>query len=293
MTSARLTVVTGKGGVGRSTIAAALTDQAAACGQRVLAIDASGGEGLALALGCYREPTPGQPVMVSGPGSATVLVLDTEAALDEYVRIQLPTPISPRSLGPVARIFEYVANAAPAVREILTIGKIGHEVRNGAWDLVVVDGPATGHIVELLAAPATLGDLVGIGPLANETAWLTDLLADPTITGIVAVSTAEELPVTETLELLARLTTRTGVAVSGLVVNRWPPTISGIGAYEARDLVDRNAPNAGLAAAAVARAEMATAERERLAPLDLPLLTVPDSTEPVAAALAALTEAGW
>lgn len=270
-----------------------MAGHAARAGKRVLAIDASAGAGLALALGCDAPPTPGRQTELGGLAPLTVLTLDTEAALDEYVRLHLRTPVSPRVLGPVARIFEYVATAAPAVREILTIGKIGHEVRHGPWDLVVVDGPATGHIVELLAAPATLGDLIGIGPLAGEVAWLSELLADPTTSGLVAVTTAEELPVTETLELLGRLAAQDSVAVTGLVVNRWPPPVSAEGTAEARRLRDHDSPHALLATAAVARAQMAEAERERLDAVGVPMFTVPDSDDPLETAITALAGAGW
>lgn len=293
MSPARLIVITGKGGVGRSTVAAATATRASRNGRRVLAIDASAGRGLALALGCPVAPEPGKATLIDGPGSVTLLELDTEAALEQYVRLQFPTPISPRVLGPVARIFEYVANAAPAVREILTIGKIGHEVKNGPWDLVVVDGPATGHIVELLGSPANLGELVGIGPLAKETDWLRELLADPTITGVVAVSTAEELPVTETLELLARLESETTVPVVGVVLNRWPPPVGEQGVAEAERLIDAASPNAELAEAAVARSRIAQHERGRLAAAEVPIVIVEDGSDPVATACAAVAEATW
>jgi anion-transporting ArsA/GET3 family ATPase len=150
-------VVTGKGGVGRSTVTAALARRSARSGQRVLAVDAVGSGGLFQALGVER-PEPGALTSL-GEGEPTVLALSTEAALDQYVSMNLRVPIAPSSLGPVARIFDYVATAAPAVREILTIGKISHEVRRGPWDLVVVDGPATGHVVELLDAPRSLGEI--------------------------------------------------------------------------------------------------------------------------------------
>lgn len=293
MSRARLVIVTGKGGVGRSTITGALARNAARSGERVLAIDASAGNGLALALGCDAAPTPGRQKKLGGPAPVTVLTLDTEAALDEYVRLHLKTPVSPRVLGPVARIFEYVATAAPAVREILTIGKIGHEVKHGPWDLVVVDGPATGHIVELLAAPGTFGELIGIGPLATEAAWLSELLADPAMSGLVAVTTAEELPVTETLDLLGRLAAQSSMSVTGLVVNRWPPPVSAEGTAEARRLRDQDGPHALLATAAVARAQMAEAERERLDAVNVSMLTVPDSDNPLETAVAALAKVGW
>ncbi len=220
----------------------------------------------------------------------TALRLTTEAALDEYVKMTLRAPVSPRSLGPVARIFDFVATAAPAVREILTIGKIGHEVRRGPWDTVVVDGPATGHVVELLDAPAALGELVGIGPLASESAWLTDLLHDAEETEVVVVTTPEELPVNETLELVARIEERTSVAISTIVVNRMVAALGPASIDEGRRLIDTRSPLATLATVAMSRADRAAEEIIRLDELDLPVISIPEHDEPVATASAVLAE---
>ena len=88
--------------------------------------------------------------------------MDTEASLREYLKLNLRIPVVGR-LGPVARAFDFVATAAPGVREILTVGKLCYEVREGHYDLVVVDAPATGHIISQLAAPQAINDLVKVG----------------------------------------------------------------------------------------------------------------------------------
>jgi anion-transporting ArsA/GET3 family ATPase len=292
----RLVIVVGKGGVGRSTVAAALARQGAAAGERVLAIDAVTAGGLRLALGHGSPVRPGRNVELdpAGGGRLTLLELGTEAALDEYVRLNLRLPIAPTSLGPIARVFDFVATAAPAVREILTIGKIGHEVRRGPWDLVVVDGPATGHVVELLSAPDSLRELVDFGPLVEETGWLSELLSDPEMTSAVAVSIPEELPVTETLELVDRLRKETGVALSGVVVNRMPPPISVAGEAEAAALDRARDPLAPLAEIVVDRHRRAKLEQQRLVSLGLPLVEIAEvSHDPTAAALGAIAGAGW
>lgn len=301
-----MVVVVGKGGVGRSTTAAALAIEAATGGRSVLLVDATADGGAAAALGMATSPPLGQATVVDGPwsggggsspddGAITLLELGTEASLDEYLRMNLRVPIAPRSLGPIARLFDFVATAAPAVVEILTIGKIGHEVRNGPWDLVVVDGPATGHVVELLSAPVALGELVGVGPLASDTAWLSDLLADPETTVAVAVALAEELPVSETIELIERIEAESAVSVAGLVVNRLPPALSPAGEREAAAIVDTGDPSAGLAAIAVERHRVAVRELARLeAALDLPtVLVAEDLADPTAAAVAALSKVSW
>lgn len=278
----RLRIVVGKGGVGRSTIAAALAVSAAAAGDRVLLVDATGSGGTALALGEHIDP------------AIELVELSTEAVLEEYIGLYLTVPIPAASLAPIARLFDYVATAAPAVREILTIGKVGNEVRRRHWDLVVVDGPATGHVVELLSAPNVLHDLVGLGPLASQTTWLAELLADPEITTAIAVTLPEELPVLEVTELVARIGDDTDVTVGGLVVNRMPPSIGAAGEEEAAALADAGDPLAKLAALAVDRARVAGRLGPRLEELGLATIEVADVLgDPLPAAVDALKGAPW
>jgi anion-transporting ArsA/GET3 family ATPase len=283
--------VTGKGGVGRSTVAAALASREVSEGRRVLVIDAVGTGGLASALG-VAAPEAGR--IMSTSGGPSILTLSTEAALDQYVSMNLRIPIAPSSLGPVARIFDYVATAAPAVREILTIGKISHEVRRGPWDLVVVDGPATGHVVELLNAPRSLGDLVGFGPIAAETRWMVDLLADPDGTTVLIASLAEELPVDETELLLGRIRSETDLTVTTVVANRLPPPVGAAGRAEARILAEDGDPLGRLAVTAVDRHLRATEQLARLRGLGVPVVEVEERTsDPLAAVADGLTAAGW
>ena len=108
-------------------------------------------------------------------------------------------------IGPLAKAFDFVATAAPGVREILTVGKLCYEVRERHYDLVVVDAPATGHIVGQLAAPQAINNLVKVGLVRSQTDWMLDILSDPATTGLVAVATPEEMPVNETIELAARV----------------------------------------------------------------------------------------
>ena len=91
------------------------------------------------------------------------MAMDTEESLREYLRLQLKVPLIGR-IGPVARTFDFVADAAPGVKEILTVGKLCHEVRERHYDLIVVDASATGHVVGQLAAPQAINELVKVGP---------------------------------------------------------------------------------------------------------------------------------
>jgi anion-transporting ArsA/GET3 family ATPase len=218
----RLVFVTGKGGVGKTTVAAALAQLAAERGQRVLAceVDAKGD-----LSSLFEAPPTGFTEREIAPG-VFAMSMDTEASLREYLKLHLKIPVVGR-IGPLAKAFDFVATAAPGVREILTVGKLCYEVREGHYDLVVVDAPATGHIVSQLAAPQAINDLVKVGLIRTQTDWMLDILSDPTRTGLVAVTTPEEMPVAETLELAGRVAAETTVRLSGVVVNRVLPELFG------------------------------------------------------------------
>ncbi len=212
--------VTGKGGVGKTTVAAALALLGAREGKRVLAceVDAKG----ALA-GAFEAGRVGFEPREVDPG-LWLMAMDTEASLREYLRINLRLPLVTR-LGPLANVFDFVADAAPGVKEILTVGKLAYEVRERHYDLVVVDAPASGHVIGQLAAPAALGDLVKVGLIRTQTEWMSAILRDPSTTGTVVVATPEEMPVTETIELVDGLRRRTEVDVAAIVVNRVLPEL--------------------------------------------------------------------
>jgi anion-transporting ArsA/GET3 family ATPase len=217
----RLLFVTGKGGVGKTTIAAGLALLASQRGQRVLAceVDAKGNLAGAFEAG----PTSFHASEVQPRLYA--MSMDTEESLKEYLSLQLKLPFLAR-LGPLARTFDFLATAAPGVREILTVGKVAWEARERHYDLVVVDAPATGHIVGQLRAPQAIRELVSVGLIRDQTGWMIDLLADPATTGVVIVAAPEEMPVTESLELLERLT-EVDVDVAAVVVNRVLPELFG------------------------------------------------------------------
>ena len=106
------------------------------------------------------------------------MTMDTEAALREYLKLQLQIPIVGR-IGPVAKAFDFLATAAPGVREILTVGKLCFEVRDGDWDMVVVDAQASGHIVGQLAAPQAVNGLVKVGLIRTQTDWMLEHAVRP------------------------------------------------------------------------------------------------------------------
>jgi anion-transporting ArsA/GET3 family ATPase len=128
-------------------------------------------------------------------------------------------------IGPLASTFDFVADAAPGVKEILGVGKLCYEVRERNYDLVVVDAEASGHIVSQIGAPKVIADLVQVGLVRDQTQWMLDILNDPSRTGVAVVTTPEEMPVTETIELLTRLRAETGAHASAVIANRVLPVM--------------------------------------------------------------------
>jgi len=210
---AQLVIVSGKGGVGKSAVAAARAMTTARAGRRVLALSSTTSPGLGHHLA---QPSLGfTPVEVeTGLFAASI---NLGEALQEYLQLQLNVP-TPR-FGIVAKAFQVLANTAPGIREIITIGKAIHEAARGPWDQVVVDAPPTGQIASFLRAPRTVSELVPTGRVKQQSAWMESILfgAD---TEVVLVTLLEELPVTETLEALEELSAVGLEARPTVVANR-------------------------------------------------------------------------
>lgn len=215
-----LLFVTGKGGVGKTTVAAGLALHAATVGKRTLVceVDAKGDLSTFLEIG----PLAFEPRRVQE--NLYAMSMQTEESLKEYLKLQLKMPLLAR-IGPLARTFDFVASAAPGVKEILTVGKFAYEVLEKNYDLVVVDASATGHVVSQLSAPQAINELVKVGLVRNQTEWMLDILGDPARTGTVIVATPQEMPVSETLELRERLARETNVDLAAVVVNRVLPEL--------------------------------------------------------------------
>lgn len=220
MTATRLLIVSGKGGVGKSAIAAASALAARRQGARVLAIDMANGGGLGVHLGTPELSFEAKE-LVDGLFALTVI---RSEALVEYLRVQIGLP-GVATIGPAARIFDALASAAPAVREVVTIGKVLWEVKRGAWDVVVADAPPTGQVGSYLRAARTIRELVATGRILDQVEWMEDLLADPDRTELQLVTLLEELPVLETIETLDWLGESEIVGLTTVVANRVLPDL--------------------------------------------------------------------
>lgn len=220
MLSQRLVIVSGKGGVGKSAVAAGLALLAQRQGLRVLAVEMGSPGGLATHFGT--GPLEFDPREVR-PGLHAIHIVRSEALL-EYLSLQIRLP-GLRRFGAVARAFDALATAAPAVREIITMGKVLWEVLEDRWDLVVADAPPTGQIGSYLRAPTGIADLVPTGRVRRQAEWMKALLADPDQTSLLMVTLPEELPTTETRETIAWLEAQELLPPARIIANRVLPVL--------------------------------------------------------------------
>jgi anion-transporting ArsA/GET3 family ATPase len=189
----RLIFVTGKGGVGKTTVALALGLAGVRAGHRTIVADIHG-EGEA----DEREVAPG----------LFRISVDPQSAMEEYLSVKVPGPAAAALRQ--SRLFHTFAMATPGMREMLCMGKLWElaqfERRTpvadaDSFDLVIVDAPASGHGAAILRTPRMFAEIARVGPIAHQAGTIAATIADPEFTAVVAVTTAEEMPVNETLEL--------------------------------------------------------------------------------------------
>jgi anion-transporting ArsA/GET3 family ATPase len=297
----RLLIVTGKGGVGKSTLSAALALVASRAGKRVLVCEVNAQERVAPLLGAAPA---GARVREALPGLFTVNVTPHEA-MREYGLMVLKF----RTIYEAVfenRIVRYFLRVIPSLAELVMLGKVLNEVRaeeqgRPRWDLVVLDAPATGHAVQLLQVPAALVDTVPAGPLRRDAEWMQALLVDPVVTALAIVTLPEEMPVNEAIELDAQVRGVLGIPRGGLFVNAMPETRFTAKETARLAALEGAAPPLGPAARAARlqalRAQLAERHLARArAALDVPTTVIPllpvstwgrEAVEVVAGAVAA------
>lgn len=247
--SSRVIILAGKGGVGKTTTAAALSVAAAQAGRQVLLIELEGKSGLASMFGV--PPLAEEQEVYPG---ITVLPLAADDALVEYLETHGLGKMSRRLASTGA--LDIVATAVPGMKEILVLGKVKALQNARAADVIVVDGPAAGHAVTFLLSPKGLLDAVRVGPILTQAMDVTEMLADPDRTQVMLVTLPEETPVNETVETAQTLTERIGLTLGPLVVN---------GVYPDRPLGGMATPEGVQAAAGAAGVNIPGDEAERLA----------------------------
>ena len=249
---ARLLVVTGKGGTGKTTVAAALGMAAAGRGRRVLVAEVEGRQGLAGLFG--RRALDHQETRVAEGVHA--LAVDPDESLREY--------LARYGFAPLARLLSwshlnrFITAAAPGLGDVLLVGKVWEAATREAqpYDLVILDAPPTGRVVPFLRAPETVAELARVGPIRHQADRVRDLLDDPGRTAVLLTCLPEELPVTETLEGVAALAAA-GLPVAGVVANRVTGDRLGGRAGRLAGLARDPAPLAAAAAAAGAELDRA------------------------------------
>jgi CobQ/CobB/MinD/ParA nucleotide binding domain len=200
LTASRVTIVAGKGGVGKTTVTAVFARAAADAGKRVLLVELDG-----------------KPVLGELAGDLPCERIAAPAALEEYLR--------DHGFGRFARrlsssgVIDVVATAAPGIDDIVVLGKIKQLERSGKWDVIVVDGPAAGHAVTFLLAAAGLQAAVRGGPVRTQADDVAALLDDPARAQVVLVTLPETTPVNEAIETAFALDDRVGVKLGAIVVN--------------------------------------------------------------------------
>src|ERR1700722_8108783 len=221
----------GKGGVGKTTMAAALSRMAAQAGCSVLIVELEGKSGIAGAFGRtgdldYEETVLWGDPARRGEGSVRGRRITPDDALIEY--------LEDHGLGRISRrlartgVLDVVATAIPGIRDVLVLGKVKQLEQNRVADLIVVDAPATGHAITFLTSAAGMVDAARGGPLRTQAQDVVDLLSNPARARVLLVTLPEELPVSETIESAYTLEDKAGVQLGPVIINACDPEPVGL-----------------------------------------------------------------
>jgi anion-transporting ArsA/GET3 family ATPase len=247
----RVMIVAGKGGVGKTTMVAALAHLAAGAGLSVLVIELEGRTGVSTAFGGSGGlGYAGEVLHAAGatdfgdgrddedavipPGTVHARTITPDDALLEYLDDHGMKRFSKRLLS--SGIIDIVAGAIPGIRDILVLGKIKQIEQQGVADLVLVDAPATGHTMTFLSSAGGLLDAARGGPIRAQAADVVALLSDPRRCQVALVTLPEEMPVNEVVEAAYQLEDRVGIALGPVIVNALYPPAPGLAAPAADTL---------------------------------------------------------
>jgi anion-transporting ArsA/GET3 family ATPase len=280
--------VTGKGGVGKSTVSLALALAASRAGKRTILCEVAAQEHLSHVF--HRSQVGFHEVELGE--SLWGISIDPDESMREYVLLQLKVRAM-RDLLFRSRIFSYLAAATPGLKELVTIGKIWEltlderKARDGRrYDIVIVDAPATGHGVGFLQTPRTFANIARVGPIRNQAETLDSFIRDRRRTGVAVVALPEEMPVNETAALERALATEVGVTVDRIFCNAvYPERFSETEAERIAAAMPRGGPAAREACrAALTETTRARDQREQLERLErgceAPVSTLPFLFEP-------------
>jgi anion-transporting ArsA/GET3 family ATPase len=219
----RVLIVAGKGGVGKTTVTAALAKMASASGLDVLVVELEGKAGVPTAFGRegsldYDETVLSRP---AGAGSVRARRITPDDALVEYLADHGMGRISKRLVSSGA--LDVVATAIPGIGDILVLGKV-RQIESHDWsDVILVDAPAAGHAVTFLSSAKGLVDAARSGPVRAQAAEVVEFLSDAERCQVLLVTLPEEMPVTEVVETAYQLEDRVGVTLGPVIVNACLP----------------------------------------------------------------------
>jgi len=280
LTAPRVTIVAGKGGVGKTTVTATLAMAAARQGLRALIVEVEGKSGLPALFGRpqlgYDEVVLFSEAGPQGTGEVRARTLTPDEALIEYLRGHGLKRISKRLAESGA--LDMVATATPGIKDVLILGKVKQLARSGEADVVIVDAPAAGHAITFLSSADGLLNAVGTGPIEVQAREVKEMLTDASRCQVVLVTLAEETPVNELIETAYSLEDKVGIKLGPVVVNGIYPVLDGLSvdpdeAAAAAGVTLDPALAADLRAAAefrIARGELQREQLERLG-RELPL----------------------
>lgn len=277
LTEQRLYVVSGKGGVGKSTISAALALSSARAGLRTLVCEINVQERITAMLG---RPEVGPEVRAVEPNLWAVNIRPQEA-MREYALMVLKFQTIYKAVFE-NRFVRYFLRFIPSLQELVLLGKVLYHLEetlpNGArrFDRIVMDAPATGHAISFLSVPQVLMDTVPQGQMRREARKMRDLLIDPAITAAILVSLPEEMPINETIELHRALSSSVRMRTTAAVLNMFVPPRFEPGDLEAMPPSLTPTVRDHLTRERMSDESLSRLERE----LRLPVLPVPRQYEP-------------